>query len=177
MEKEKIRPKLWLEYDVDGKRAYLPKAACYTLSEDEKRMFCEYLYDIKLPTVYSSNMNRFVSLADKKLIGMKSYDCHVMMQVFLAIALRGLLPKHVRQPIVKLFSFINKICNKVIDSKELDTLQEDIVEILCKFEMYFPPSFFDISIHLKIHHVREIKECGPAFFVMDVSYRETYGLL
>ena len=66
---------------------------------------------------------------------MKSNDCHVMMQVFLPIALLQLLPKHVRQRIVKLCLFFNKICNKVIDPKELNTLQEDIVETLCKFEM------------------------------------------
>ena len=84
--KKKIRPKLWLEYVVDGKRAYMLRA-CYTLSKEVKRMFCECLYDIKLPTAYFSNMNLFISIVDTKLIGMKSHDCHVMMQVFLPIAL------------------------------------------------------------------------------------------
>ena len=62
-----------------------------------------------------------------------------------------------------LYLFFSKLYNKVIDPKELVTLQEDIMETLCKFEMYFPPSFFCISVHLMIHFVREIKECGPAF--------------
>ena len=51
----------------------------------------------------------------------------------------------------------------MIDPKELDTVQEDLILTLCKFEMYFPPSFFDIMVHVMIHLVREIKECGPAF--------------
>jgi len=29
--------------------------------------------------------------------------------------------------------------------------------------MYFPPSFFDIMIHLIVHLVREIRICGPVF--------------
>ena len=76
-----------------------------------------------MPTGYSSNIKRFVSLAEKKLSGMKSHDCHVMMQVFFPIALRGLLPKHVREPIVKLSCFFNKICSKIINPEELDALQ------------------------------------------------------
>jgi len=162
MQKEKVRPNLWPEYNENRTKAYLPRA-CYTLSREEKRIFCECLYGIKVPTGYSSNVKRFVSLDDKKLVGMKSHDLHVMMQVFLPIALRGLLSKHVRLTIVKMCVFFNKICSKVLDPKELETLQEDVVETLCKFEMYFPPSFFDIMLHLVVHLVDEVKECGPVF--------------
>ena len=122
MQQEGVRPTLWPEYSADGNKAYLPRA-CYTLLKEEKRKFCECLHGIKVPTGYSSNIKRFVSLAEKKLSGMKSHDCHVMMQVFLPIALRGLLPKHVREPIVKLSCFFNKICSKIINPEELDALQ------------------------------------------------------
>src|SRR6185437_15608586 len=40
---------------------YLPPA-CYTLSRVEKCMFCACLYGIKVPSGYSSNMKRFVTL-------------------------------------------------------------------------------------------------------------------
>ena len=30
-------------------------------------------------------------------------------------------------------------------------------------EMFFPPSFFDIMVHLTMHLVDEIKYCGPVF--------------
>src|SRR5688572_13296608 len=53
----------------------------------------ETLYGIKVLSGYSSNMKRFVTLnGDLKLGSMKNHDCHVMMQVFLPIALRGILP-------------------------------------------------------------------------------------
>ena len=49
----------------------------------------------------------------------------------------------------------------MIDPNILDNLQADVIETMCRFEMYFPPSFFDIMPHLIIHLVREIKLCGP----------------
>ncbi|XP_021835652.1 uncharacterized protein [Spinacia oleracea] len=145
LKKRNIRPELW-PVDKEGmKKSYLPPA-CYTLSRQEKRILCECLYNIKVPSGYCANMKRLVSLTDLKLMGMKSHDCHVMMQVFLPVALRGILPKHVRHIIVKLCMFFNTISSKVIDPEKLDALQADIVETLCKLEMYFPPSFFEINL-------------------------------
>ena len=57
--------------------------------------------------------------------------------------------------------FFNALCSKVIDPATLEGLQKDLVETLCLFEKYFPPSFFDIMIHLMVHLVREIRLCGP----------------
>ncbi|XP_074283850.1 uncharacterized protein LOC141608390 [Silene latifolia] len=52
---------------------------------------------------------------------------------------------------------------EVVDPETLDALQVDVTETLCQFEMYFPPSFFDIMVHLILHLVQEIKLCGPVF--------------
>ena len=155
---------------------YLPPA-CYTLSKEEKRIFCECLYGIKVPTGYASNLRRIVSLSDFKLTNMKSHDSHMMMQVFLPIAIRGILPKHVRHAITRLCSFFNTICNKVLNPEKLDALQNDIIITLCQFEMYFPPSFFDIMIHLVIHLVREIKLCGPVFLRWAYPFERHMGTL
>ena len=59
--------------------------------------------------------------------------------------------------------FLSEICNKVIDPVKLKNLQDEIIITLCQLEMYFPPSFFDIMVHLVVHLVREIQLCGPAF--------------
>ena len=66
-----------------------------------------------------------------------------------------------RYAITKLCSFFNTICSKVLDPIKLDALQVVVIVTLCKFEMYFPPSFFDIMIHLIVHLVREIKLLAP----------------
>ena len=85
------------------------------------------------------------------------------MQQLLPVAIRGILPKNVRHTINRLCSFFSSICSKAIDPTKLDELQGEIVIILCQLEMFFPPSFFDIMVHLLVHLVREIKLCGPVY--------------
>ena len=79
------------------------------------------------------------------------------------MAIRGILPKNVRYTLTRLCFFFNAICSKVIDIEKLDQLEDEAVLILCQLEMYFPPSFFDIMVHLIIHLVREVRICGPVF--------------
>jgi len=45
----------------------------------------------------------------------------------------------------------------------LNDLKNEAAIIHCQLEMYFLPSFFDITIHLFVYHVREIRLCGPNF--------------
>jgi len=75
------------------------------------------------------------------------------MQDLLPVAICGILPKGVRQVITRLCLFFNAICRKVIDPTRLDDLENEAIIILCQLEMYFPPSFFDIMVHLIVHLV------------------------
>ncbi|XP_021995110.1 uncharacterized protein LOC110892035 [Helianthus annuus] len=50
-----------------GNRIYLPPA-CYTMSKEEKTKFCTCLHNIKVPSCYSANIGRLVSMKDRKLI-------------------------------------------------------------------------------------------------------------
>ncbi|XP_074323287.1 uncharacterized protein LOC141660222 [Apium graveolens] len=145
-----------------GERAYLPPA-CYTLSRKEKISFCECISSVKVPSGYSSNPKNLISLKDLKLLGLKSHDCHMLMQHLLPVVIRGILPRHVRVVIMKLCFFFNAICSKVIDPLTLDKLQADIIVTLCEFEMYFLHSLFDIMVNLVTHLMREIKICGPLY--------------
>jgi len=63
----------------DGKKIYLPPA-CHTLSKKEKISFCQCLHRVKVPQGYSSNIKNLVQLKELKLVGLKSHDCHVLMQ-------------------------------------------------------------------------------------------------
>lgn len=158
-----IRTKLWpIVSPRDGISTYLPPP-CYAMSTTECKLFAECLRGVKVPSGYCSNLKGYVTPSELKMSSMKSHDCHIMMQVFLPIAVRGLLPDCVRDAVIKLCLFFNAICRKVIDETTLDALQNDVVHTLCKFEMYFPPSFFDIMVHLTVHLVREVKYCGPVF--------------
>ena len=46
----------------------------------------------------------------------------------------------------------------------LDRLQNELVVTLYLLEKYFPPSFFDIMLHLTVHLVREVRLCGTIYF-------------
>ncbi|RVX18397.1 hypothetical protein CK203_006331 [Vitis vinifera] len=95
------------------------------------------LLTFQVPEGYCSNMRNLVSMEDLKLYGLKSHDYHTLMQQLLPI--------------------------KVVDVSALDKLQNDLVVTLCLLEKYFPPSFFDIMLHLTVHLVREVRLCGPVY--------------
>ena len=48
--------------------------------------------------------------------------------------------------------------------KDLEKMETDIITILCKLEMIFPPAFFDIMVHLVLHLPKEAILGGPVHF-------------
>ncbi|XP_073313448.1 uncharacterized protein [Primulina huaijiensis] len=168
----KIREKLHPQ--EKGENKYHLPAAPYTLSKKEIDIFCCRLKKIKLPDGYSSNICNCVSLEERKLIGLKSHDCHVLMQQLLSVALRNLLPKGPRNAIYLLGAFYNELCQRVLDRNRLEQLEENIAEILCMLERYFSPAFFTISVHLTIHLAREARLCGPVQFRWMYPFESAY---
>jgi Transposase family tnp2/Domain of unknown function (DUF4218) len=162
--------------EKDISHIFLP-LMCYMLSKEEKLGLLECLKSIEVPTGYSSNISSKVSLQKMKLIGMKSHDFHVLLTYLLLVAIRGILPPHVRHSIIKLCFFFNLICEKIINPESLATLQKDISVTLCELEMFLPPSFFDIMVHLTIHLVREIRMCGPMCLHYMYPFERAMGQL
>ncbi|XP_074356566.1 uncharacterized protein LOC141696305 [Apium graveolens] len=153
---------------VGEKKTYLPPSA-FTLSKAEKRTMLSSFLNMKLPYGYASNIKNCVSMADLKIYGLKSHDCHIILQQLLPVAIRSVLPKHVRVTIIRLCFFFNSLCNKVVDVSKLDKLQSDVILTLCELEKKFHASFFDVMIHLIVHLVWELRLCGP------VCYRWMYA--
>ncbi|KAM6592937.1 hypothetical protein CsatA_000640 [Cannabis sativa] len=145
-----------------GERLYLPPA-CFTLSKKEKQTVCKSLANMKVPDDYSSNIKNLVNETELKLMGLKSHDCHALMQHLLPIAIRSVLPKNVRECLTHVCIFFNRLCGKELELDKLDALHEHVVKTLCNLEKFFPPSFFDIMIHLMVHLVREARLCGPVW--------------
>ncbi len=81
--------------DEGNGKVYLPPA-CYTLTNEEKKAMCNCLRGVRVPTSFSSNIKRLVSMNDLSFSGYNSHDCHVMLTVFLAIAIRAIEPLHVK---------------------------------------------------------------------------------
>jgi hypothetical protein len=157
-------------------RVYLPPA-CHTLSKDEKIAMLSCLADIKVPSGYCARISKYVKLEDLKLVGMKSHDCHVLITQILPVAIRGILPPQVHHTIQRLCAFFNAIGQKIIDPKDLDGLQADIVSTLSHLEMYFTLAFFDIMVHLTVHLLKQTKICGPAFMREMWPFERYMGIL
>ena len=76
--------------------------ACYSMTKNEKDIFCKVLKDIKVSDGYASNISRCVNLKERKLIFLKSHDNHILMQDLLPIALRSSMSRNVTSVLIEL---------------------------------------------------------------------------
>ncbi|XP_050225594.2 uncharacterized protein LOC126675059 [Mercurialis annua] len=83
---------------------------------------------------------------------------------------KSVLSKKVYEPLVELSVFFKDLCSKTLDLESINKLQVQIINILCKLEMIFPPAFFDVMVHLAVHLPMEAKLGGP------VQYRWMYPI-
>lgn len=151
-----LRPK------TAGKKEKLPLAS-WNLTHQEKKIVCSSFLGMKLPDGFCSNIRSLVSMETLRLTKMKSHDCHMILHHLLPIAIRSSLHKKVRDTVIRFCLFFKAICSKVIEVDKLEKMQSQLVITICQLEKYFPPSLFDIMIHLSIHLVREVELCGPIF--------------
>ncbi|CAK8543900.1 unnamed protein product [Lathyrus sativus] len=156
--RKKLHPK-----EIGGGRAEIAKS-CFSMSAREKTIFCGVLKDAKLPDGTASNISKCVQVSNKKVFGYKSHDAHFMLHYLLQVAVRGTMPNAMAEPLIHLGSFFRSLCKKVIREQDLNFLEAEIADILCQLEMIFPPSFFDIMVHLPIHLVNEVRLGGPVQF-------------
>jgi hypothetical protein len=96
---------------------------------------------VRVPTGFSSNITKLVSVKDLSMFGYNSHDCHMIMMVFLTIPIRVIKPMRIKVLITRLFYFFNTVSQKVIDFKDLDDLKAYMIETMCMLEMCFPSSF------------------------------------
>ena len=73
------------------------------------------------------------------------------MQQLFPIGIRGYLKKEVFDALTELGHFFKQLCCKTLKVEEVEKMKSDIVVILFKLEMIFPPAFFEIIVHLAIH--------------------------
>jgi hypothetical protein len=119
---------------------------------------------VKVPSGYSTNVSRLISFLDLKVApGVKSRDYHVLLMQMIAVGIQNILSVNVQEAIMNFCFFFNSIGQKVLTEEALEKLEKRHYETLCFLEMYFPPAFFDINIHLITHLIKEIKLLGPVF--------------
>ncbi|KAL5581538.1 hypothetical protein UlMin_013980 [Ulmus minor] len=146
----------------DGNKLMKP-AAEYTFSEANRRKFCRFVRSVKFPDGFAGNLSKNVAHNDSRIVGLKSHDCHVIMQRLLPVGCRYLVNKTISSTIIELCTFFNQLCARTVNVTDMVKAQDQLVIILCKLERIFPPAFFDIMIHLVLHLPEETILGGPVY--------------
>ncbi|BBG97035.1 hypothetical protein Prudu_006031, partial [Prunus dulcis] len=167
LERMGIRRGLWMNRDSDKARRDL---AFFSMKPNDKKEFLKFVSSVKFPDGYASNIARCVNVDGGKFTGLKSHDCHVFMQRLLPVGIRHLLPEDVVKPIMLLSRFFSQLTAKTLRKTDILQLRHDIVQVLCKFEMIFPPAFFTSMMHVMVHLPEEALLAGP------VNYRWMYPI-
>ncbi|XP_066341736.1 uncharacterized protein [Miscanthus floridulus] len=154
-----IRPELHLEQE-DGDSVSMP-AAWYAMEKEERTAFCGFMKSIRFPYGYASNLTRCISADGLKVQGLKTHDCHILLQRILPTGLRGLVHKDIYEAVAELGKFFWELCSRKLKVDVVKRLKAEIPVILCKLEKIFPPAFFDVMVHLAVHLPDEALLRGP----------------
>ncbi|GJR79149.1 reverse transcriptase domain-containing protein [Tanacetum coccineum] len=104
-----IRSDLWLGQNKNEKCSK-PQAK-YSFTPENRKKFCQFIKGVKLPDGFGSNFKHKVTDNDSNITGLKSHDCHIMMQHLLPYGLQQYLLDTVAKPIIELCSFFKQICS------------------------------------------------------------------
>nr|GEW06006.1 hypothetical protein [Tanacetum cinerariifolium] len=137
-----------------------PQAA-YSFTPEDRKKFCQFVKGVKLPDGFGSNFKHKVTDNDTNITGLKSHDCHIMMQCLLLYGLQQYFPPNVAKPLIELCLFFKKICSQTLMVDDMLKAQSKVIDILCNLELIYHPPFFDIMIHLVIHLPLEAIFGGP----------------
>jgi hypothetical protein len=84
LKKMGIRQELWLDDFVKGTEL---TTSCITVSKNEKE-FCGFLKNVKVPSSYSTNVSRLISLLELKIApSVKSHNYHVLLTQMIIVGI------------------------------------------------------------------------------------------
>jgi hypothetical protein len=109
------------------------------------------LCSIKFPDGFASNISRCLNAGGTKVQGLKTHDCHILLQRILQVAMRGFLDKDIYEAIAEFGTFFRQLCSRTLDKFVLAEMKIEIPIILVKLEKKFPLTFFDVMMHLVVH--------------------------
>ena len=112
----KIRKELQLQHS--GHSYDMPKAR-YTLSKSKKIEFCNFLKEAKFPDGYASNIQRCLNADSIKWQGLKTHDCHILLQRIIPAGLRGLLYDDIYQTLAKFGKFFRELYSQKLNKDVL----------------------------------------------------------
>jgi hypothetical protein len=109
-------------------------------------------------------------MSELKVSDYNTHDCHTMLSLFLAVAIRAVNHPYLKMVITRMCHFFNAISKKVIDVIELDEIRKEMWVTMCQLEMCFPPSFFNMMEHYMIHLVDHVFVLCPMYMYHMYPY-------
>jgi hypothetical protein len=129
------------------------------------------LHRIRVPIGFLTNIKNLVSMSELKMSGYNTHDCHRMLLLFLAIAIKAINHPYLKMVITRMCHFFNDVSKNIIRVSELDELHKEIRVTMCQLEMCFPSSFFDTMEHYMIHLADQILVLGPSYMHYMYPYK------
>jgi len=144
------RPKLNIPPPKNGKKWKKP-AAEFVLKKHQRKEVQEWFQTLMFPDGYAANLRRGVNLSTMRINGLKSHDYHIWIEQLLPVMVRGYLPDHVWQVLVKLSNFFRQLCAKELSRAVVEQIEKLAPVLFCKLEKIFPPGFFNPMQHMILH--------------------------
>jgi hypothetical protein len=110
LENMEFKKKFWMNDEGD---IYSKPHAPWMLQKENKIRLCKFLGRTRFPYGFCSNWERCVDTVAGEVTGMKTHDCHILMQRILPVRLKGIAPaKEMYQSIAELGRFFRELCAK-----------------------------------------------------------------
>ncbi|GJT25915.1 hypothetical protein Tco_0895852, partial [Tanacetum coccineum] len=143
---EKVGHSKWLVAWPNKNGKCSKPQAVYSFIPENRKKFCQFVKGVKLPDWFGYNFKHKVTNNDTNITGVKSHDCHIMMQHLLPYGLQQYLPDEVAKPIIELCSFFKQICFATLMQDDMLKAQSKVVDILGSEAGLFATS---VMFHLK----------------------------
>ena len=114
---------LWIYEDENGRLMKLH--APYVLTPAQKQQFYQFVKEVKFPDGFCSNLKKKVLDNNTNIVGLKSHDCHVIMQRLLAVGVRKFFPSSISTTITELCNFFRQFCSRTLNVKDMEKAQDD----------------------------------------------------
>nr|GFA09705.1 hypothetical protein [Tanacetum cinerariifolium] len=142
----KVGHSKWLVALPNQNEKCLKPQAAYSFTPENRKKFCQFIKEVKLPDGFESCFKHKVADNDTNITGLKSHDCHIMMQRLVPYGLQNYLPDKIAKPIIELCSLFKQICSATL--MEDDMLKAQIKRLL-KAGLFAPRWMFPFERYMK----------------------------
>lgn len=163
LKKRNVRKNQW-QRAGDLATGKVPHAPFLVKKDDLEDVF-QWFRDVKYPLGYAGSLRSKVKVSSpSQFYGLKTHDCHVLLQRLLPVVIRGFLPENVVKPLIALSNWFRQLCSRELKKEVVRDMETEIVMILCNLELIFPPHFFTSMVHLMVHLPEQVFLTGPVHY-------------